>query len=199
MSQSAFAPSVILADADYLDNVAFDLIVNFERMIGRRIPKGDLCHWLNCIALDGGLRPGKNNVQAHFLHSGEKKSFANFKMSAGSDGQEAISFGKDINGQSFQDNLGRFDLFAYPVEKIVSKADFFLQSLAMLAESEEVENLMVIADMERYGREVTRTCAEKRRAGITLFSMEPVAGRGFSHEILGYSLMSALGIRSDEL
>lgn len=199
MPQPSFAPSVILVDADYLDNVAFDLIVNFERMIGRRIPKGDLCHWLNCIALDGGLRPGENNVQAHFLHSREKLSFDNFKMTGFSDEKEAFSFEKDIDGQLFQDNLGKFCLFAFPVEEIVSKADFFLQSLAMLAKSEEVENLMVIADMESYGREVTRVCAERHEAEITLFAMEPVVGRGFSQEILGYSIMSALGIRSDEL
>ena len=34
----------MLVDADYLDDTAFDLIVNFERMLGRRIEQGDLCH-----------------------------------------------------------------------------------------------------------------------------------------------------------
>jgi len=199
MSQNSFTPSVILVDADYLDKVAFDLIVYFERMIGRRIPKGDLCHWLNCIALDGGLRPGENNVQAHFLYSKEKESFDNFKMTVFSDEKEVLSFEKDLNGQLFQDNLGKFGLFAFPVEEIVSKADFFLQSFAMLAESEDVKNLMVVADMEGYGKEVTRMCAEKHVADVTLFTMEPVAGRGFGQEKLGYSIMSALGIRSDEL
>ncbi|MFR1987563.1 MAG: DUF6621 family protein [Prevotellamassilia sp.] len=57
MDNKQWAPSVILVDADYLDRVAFDLTVNFERMIGRRIPQADLCHWIDCIALDGGLRP----------------------------------------------------------------------------------------------------------------------------------------------
>lgn len=199
MSENIFAPSVILVDADYLDKVAFDLTVNFERMIGRRIPKGDLCHWLNCIALDGGLRPGENNVQAHFLYSKGKEYFDNFRMTVFSDEKEVLSFEKDLNGQLFQDNLGKFRLFAFPVEEIVSKADFFLQSLAVLAESEKVKNLMVVADMESYGKEVTRTCAEKHGADVTLFTMEPVAGRGFAQEILGYAIMSALGIRSDEL
>ncbi|MFC2455326.1 MAG: DUF6621 family protein, partial [Segatella salivae] len=27
--------NIVVADADYLDSVVFDLIVNFERMIGR--------------------------------------------------------------------------------------------------------------------------------------------------------------------
>lgn len=63
--QKQWAPAVILVDADYLDRVAFDLTVNFERMIGRRIPEADLCHWVDCIALDGGLRPGNNQIQVH--------------------------------------------------------------------------------------------------------------------------------------
>lgn len=66
MEQTKWAPNVVLVDADYLDNVAFDLTVNFERMIGRRIEQADLCHWIDCIALDSGLRPGDNEVQVHF-------------------------------------------------------------------------------------------------------------------------------------
>ena len=34
--------NVMVADADYIDKVAFDLIVNFERMIERRIPQADM-------------------------------------------------------------------------------------------------------------------------------------------------------------
>ena len=51
-----WSENVIIVDADYVDNVAFNLIVNFERIIGRRIPQADLARWLVCIALDGGLR-----------------------------------------------------------------------------------------------------------------------------------------------
>ena len=52
------SPHVILIDAEYLDRVAFDLTVNFETMLGRRLPKADRARWLDCIALDGGLREG---------------------------------------------------------------------------------------------------------------------------------------------
>ena len=49
--------NVIIADADYIDHVAFNLIVNFERMLMRRIPPADIARWIDCIALDGGMRP----------------------------------------------------------------------------------------------------------------------------------------------
>ena len=59
---------MILVDADYADKVAFDLIVNFERMIGRRIPKADMARWLECVALDGGLREGQHETQVVLIH-----------------------------------------------------------------------------------------------------------------------------------
>lgn len=188
--QTKWAPAVILVDADYLDTVAFDLIVNFERMIGRRIPQADLCHWLNCVALDGGLRPGKNEVQVHFLHSKEKEALQHFLPS---------QFEADLNGLPFEDNLGRFEMFAFPVEEVVTMDDFFVQSLTMLADAKEINQLMVIGDMNAYGDRIKKICAQTDGKDITLFAMEPIMGRGFRQEILGYSLMSALGIQAGEL
>ena len=52
---------MMIVDADYVDRVAFDLTVNFERMLNRRIPQADLARWIDCVALDGGLREGERN------------------------------------------------------------------------------------------------------------------------------------------
>jgi len=37
----AMSENIIIADADYVDSVAFNLIVNFERMLNRALPKAD--------------------------------------------------------------------------------------------------------------------------------------------------------------
>ena len=42
MQETKWAPAVILVDADYLDAVALDLTVNFERMLNRRVATADL-------------------------------------------------------------------------------------------------------------------------------------------------------------
>ena len=68
MKESKWNEHVILVDADYVDKVAFDLTVNFERMIGRRISQADMAKWLECVALDGGLREGDHEVQVVLLH-----------------------------------------------------------------------------------------------------------------------------------
>ena len=43
-----WSENVIIADADFIDKVAFDLTVNFERMLMRRIPKADLARTPRC-------------------------------------------------------------------------------------------------------------------------------------------------------
>lgn len=190
MQETKWAPTVILVDADYLDTLALDLIENFGRMLGRQISSADLCHWVDCALLDGGLRPGKNEVQVHFLHSKEKKTLQHFQPSR---------FADDINGLSFDDNLGHISLFAFPVEEVVGADEFFLQSLTMLADAKEVKQLMVVGDMRAYGQAIKDICSQTDGKQITLFTMEPLSGQGFLQEILGYSLMSALGISGDEL
>ena len=196
---TAWAPNVILVDADFLDNVAFDFTVNFERMLERRLPKADLCHWINCIALDGGLEPGTNEVQVHFLHSKEKEHLQFFRLTKFHDEAPKLRFKEDLNNLPFIDHIGNFRLFAFPVEKIVSAKEFFLQSMNMLAQSDTVHRLMVVHDMSENAGQLKSICAGAKNKDITLFAMEPQSGRGFQHQILAYSVMSALGIRGDEL
>ena len=54
-------------------------------------------------------------------------------------------------------------------------------------------------DVEKYGLRVREILGRAEGKDITLLAMEPQAGRGFRQEILGYSLMNALGIRGDEI
>lgn len=190
MQNSKWAPVVVLVDADYLDRVAADLTLNFGRMIGRSIAKADLCHWLDCVLLDGALRPGHNEVQVHMLHAKQKAALEYFQPSR---------FDEDLNGLSFDDNLGHFSLFAFPVEDVVRSDEFFLQSLTMLADAAEVKKLLVVGDTQSYGKGMVDICQNTDDKDITLFAMEPVMGQGFKTEILGYSLMSAMGISADEL
>lgn len=182
--------NVLLVDADYLDRTAFDLIVNFERMINRPLPPADLCRWVDCVALDSGMQPGEQATQVIFLHAKDKTALEHFRPSL---------FGTELDGVAFRDNLGEFVFQSFPVEEIVKGDTFFLQSLEMLTVASEVKRIMVVADMDSYGDAVRNIAAKAEDKDITLFAMQPLAGRGFSQEILGYSLMSALGIRGDEL
>ena len=185
--------NIILVDASYIDKVAFDLTVNFERMLMRQIPKADLAHWLDCVALDGGITPGENDIQVIFIHDKGSKALENYSPA---------TFETEIHGKAFKDNLGEFSMLAYPVEKNITTKDFFfLDTLTVLLDSDKVENIMVIPDTEEYGRAVCNEIQKNKdkNKNVVLFGMEPQIGTGFSQQILGYSIMSALGIRGDEL
>lgn len=189
-----FKENVILADADYVDHVAFDLIVNFERMIGRQIPKADMARWVDCVALDGGLRQGDNEVQVVLIHDKGQEWMKNFAPA---------DYERELNGQAFKDHLGEFVFETHPVEDLVSKADFMADALQMLCSEPTVKRLMVIPNCEddatyRKMMEVLHRIDDNDKR-ITLFAMQPLIGCPCRQEILGYSLMAALGIRGEEV
>ena len=187
----ALSGNVIVVDADYVDKVAFDLIVNFERMIGRRIPPADMARWIDCVALDGGVREGANETQVVLIHDKKNGKMDNFAPS---------DYASELNGKAFKDNLGEFALSSYPVESLVGKEDFFAEVVDAVCRRKEVKRLMVVPDDGRMYdavRQALRFAGDDKR--ITVFAMQPMPGGNFRQEILGYSLMSALGIRADEL
>ncbi len=190
-NQTAWSENIIVVDADHLDCVCFDLTVNFERMLNRRIPKADLAHWIDCTALDGGLREGDNQTHVVFIHSKGKTAFDNFAPA---------DFANDINGKAFRDNLGEFTLSATPIEQSVGGERLLLDTVALICQQKEVKRVVVIADEDKDWdelRHLLRNTDEEKR--ITLLAMQPMPGGNFRQELLGYSLMSALGIRGEEL
>ena len=186
--------NVILADGDYVDKVAFDLTVNFERMIGRRIPKADTARWIDCVALDGGLREGDNKTQVIIIHDKSRGAMENFVPGVYAD---------ELDGKAFSDNLGEFLISSLPVENDVTTAeDMFIEALEVICNNKNVKRIMVIPDAEKiYGkvRETLRLYRDDENKRATVFAMQPMQGGNFRQEILGYSLMQALGIKSSEL
>lgn len=183
--------NVILIDSKYADKVAFNLSVMFERGLERRIPKADLAHWLDCLALDGGIEPGENAIQVIFLYDKSTPQLSNFNPG---------NFADDIDGKAFKDGIGEFAMEAYPIESDVTDVcSFFADTLTVLADSKDVKRIMIVPDTETYGAELKGCMKKIKDKDITLFAMEPQTGSGFSQEILGYSIMSALGIRGDEI
>ena len=202
MKNSEWCNNVVLVDADYVDKVAFDLIVNFERMLGRRIPQADMARWLECVALDGGIRPlvseadrgerlearGEKDVQVVLLH--KQKTMENFQPGTFA----------ELDGKAFKSELGEFLISCVPVENLTTMDDLFCDSLQIISNAKEVERLMVIPNAEHIYNKVREGLRHANPdTHITVFSMQPMTGGNFRQEILGYSLMAALGIKSAEL
>lgn len=193
--EGKWSENVILVDADYVDRVAFDLTVNFERMLGRQIPKADMARWADCVALDGGLRQGDNLTQVVLIHAKNKLQLDNFTPS---------SYAEDLTGKAFKDHLGEFVFNAYHAEEeLVGYGDFFVDALQLISAQKEVKRIMVIPNAEDnliYNKvRETLNAIDDDGKRITVFAMEPMPGGNFRQEILGYSLMAALGIRAEEM
>ena len=192
IQETRWSENVILVDADYVDKVAFNLIVNFERMLGRRIPQADIARWIDCVALDGGIREGEHETQVVLIHQKGKQGLENF----------APSTYEELDGKAFKDHLGEFAINAYPIEPIASE-DFFTEVLELVTAQKEVKRVMVIPNLEEetiYNkvREALRQVDDEEKR-VTLFAMQPLPGGNYRQEILGDSLMAALGIRSEEI
>ncbi len=188
-----WSENVIIVDADFLDKVVFNLTVNFERMLGRRIPPADMARWIDCVVLDGGLRPGEHETQVVLIHEKESKGLEYFVPS---DYQTAL------NGKAFKDQLGEFVISAVPVETMTTKNDLLLDVVNLVLPEKAVKRMMIIPDAEddtlcQQLRHTLQQADEEKQ--ITVFAMEPIVGGNFKQEILGYSLLQALGIRADEL
>lgn len=203
-SHVEWSPNVIIADAAYIDRVAFNLIVNFERMLMRRIPPADLARWIDCVALDGGLRPMENTsseagsgeqvTQVVLIHPKGQEKLENF---------QPAHFADELTGKAFRDHLGEFVITSLAVESMVDEDALFLDVLGTVCQQKEVRRVMVIPDAEKDGmyahvRE-TLSHLDDDSKRVTVFAMQPMTGGNFRQEILGYSLMNALGIQAEEI
>ncbi len=192
LENAVWSENIIVADGDYIDKVAFNLIVNFERMIGRRIHNADIARWIDCIALDGGVREGDNNTHVIIIYGKESKRLEYFTPG---------NYMQELNGKAFKDNLGEFTITALPVEDITTADDMFLDILQNVCSRDEVKRIMAVpgeGDIHSRIRSCMRNMRDDTKR-VTVFAMQPMPGGNFNQEILGYSLMSALGISSDEI
>ncbi len=191
-----WSENIIIADGDYIDHVAFDLIVNFERMLDRRIPAADFSQWAVDIALDGRLKPGDHETQVVLLHDRKHLKLENFAPSG---------YEKELNGQAFRDaRLGEFIINAIATGHEESgKEAVLLDLLNVLCSHEEVKRIMVVPDAEDSSllHSIKRIFEEvdDELKHVTLFAMQPVEGGNFRQQILGYSLLNSMGISSSEI
>ena len=187
-----WSENVILVDADYVDKVAFNLIVNFERMLGRRIPQADLARWIDCAALDGGIRDGEQETQVILLHNIRKPQMDYFVPG---------NF-EELSAKAFKDHLGEFLINAYHSEDFIDGEQMFCDMLQLVCSQKDVKRVIVIPDSEQdkiYNKVRATLKQAPNEKNITLLAMQPMPNWSFRQEILGYSIMAALGITSEEI
>jgi hypothetical protein len=112
-------------------------------------------------------------------------------------------YANDLTGKAFQGELGEFILNAYAIEDIADSEQLLIEALNLICQQKEVKRMMVVPNAEdstiyNKVRETLRQVSDEEKR-ITVFAMQPMTGGNFRQEMLGYSLMAALGIRGDEI
>ena len=188
--------NVIIVDADYIDDVAFNLTLNFERMLDRRIPAADFSQWIVNIALDGRMKPGNHETQVVVLHDKGKRLLDNYVPS---------SLGQELDKQAFKDEtLGEFIINTIATGgKVTEKDEVMLDFLKIVLSHKEVSRIMIVPNAEDGNiynllRNALRDVDDEEKH-VTLFAMQPMEGGNFKQQILGYSIISAMGITAEEI
>ena len=187
-----FAEKVILIDAIYINKVTTDLRQHFSQVIGRELPKADLPIFLECVAMDAAIQPGDHTLQVLFVY---EKGWA--KMDVFNTGD----LKKELNDVAFKSQLGEFQLNAFEPSDMADREAFFLESVKLIADAKEVKHLVVIPSETEYGDKLPEIFEKvDGKESIHVLGMNPLApSKNFQWEMLGYAVLQALGIRSDEI
>lgn len=187
-----FAPTVLLVDAVYLDRVGRDMVAHFAPIVNRELPKADLAVLLECLALDASVQPGESEIQVIFIYQAGKTKMEFCKPS----GLET-----ELHNVGFKSAVGEFSLYAFQPSGMAKREDLFSESLQLAGESKEVKRIIFVPDEEDYAPALEEVISEiKGKESITRFGMNPPDyEHDYGFELLGFGILQALGIRSEEL
>ena len=187
-----FAEKVILIDAAYINKVTKDLSLHFGQLIGRELPKADLPIFLECVAMDAAIQPGENVLQVLFVYDKNQTRIDAFNPS---------DLKKELNDVAFKSQLGEFQLNTFEPSDMADKEAFFLESVRLVADAKEVKHLVVVPDEMEYGDKLPEIFDKvDGKESIHVLGMNPSAPSDKYHwEMMGYAVLQALGIRSDEI
>ena len=187
-----FAEKVILIDAAYINKVTKDLSQHFGQVIGRELPKVDLAIFLECVAMDAAIQPGDNVLQVLFVYDKNESKMDAFNPS---------DLKKELNDVAFKSQLGEFQLNAFEPSEMADKETFFLESVRLIADAKEVKHLVVVPSESEYGDKLPEIFDKvDGKESIHVLGMNPpTPSDKYQWEMLGYAVLQALGIRSDEI
>lgn len=187
-----FAEKVILIDASYINKVTADLSQHFGQVIGRELPKADLPIFLECVAMDAAIQPGENVLQVLLVYDKEHALLDAFHPS---------DLKKELNDVAFKSQLGEFQLNTFEPSDMADREAFFLEAVKLVADAKEVKHLVVIPSETEYGDQLAEIFDKvDGKESIHVLGMNPPASSDKFHwEMMGYAVLQALGVRSDEI
>ena len=142
--------------------------------------------------MDAAIQPGENVLQVLFVYDKNQTKIDAFKPS---------DLKKELNDVAFKSQLGEFQLNTFEPSDMADKEAFFLESVRLVADAKEVKHLVVVPDEMEYGDKLPEIFDKvDGKESIHVLGMNPSAPSDKYHwEMMGYAVLQALGIRSDEI
>ncbi|MBD9093683.1 MAG: hypothetical protein EGQ20_14300 [Bacteroides oleiciplenus] len=193
-----FAENVILVDVAYFNDVVRDLKRYFELQLGRPLQNIYVEEWASYLALDSGVRDKNNNIGVLFVHDGQTNELLHC---------DPANLNEDLNGVGYTNQLGEFTFTSVSSEGLVPRANLYLDLLNIALDSADVKRLMLVPFLDDYGAKLMDILDEHLKDAdpvkskeVFLFNMdEPARPLACKWDLLGYSMMRALGIKAEEL
>lgn len=186
-----FTSQVLLIDAGYIDRVATDLRRHFSTHIGRPLPPVDLSVLLECLALDAGFHKEDSKLQVIFLYEDNAKILKSCTPA---------SLDTALNNVAFQGKYSEFLLSSFPTNDLVGIESLYQDMLQVIANAAEVKELLIIPHEQQYlpylWTDIEQIAKDKK---VILFGMNPPTEQQVSFEMLGFSVLRALGVSPSEI
>lgn len=192
------AENVILVDVASFNNVVKNLKRYFEAQLGRTLQDIYIEEWASYLALDAGVRDKDSKIEVLFVYDAQSDKLLH---------SDPSDLKNDLNGVGYTNQLGELTFTAVSSEGLVSRENLYLDLLTIALNSADVKRLMLVPFGEEYGDKVVEVIHEMMKDGepektkeVFYFSMdEPEHPLSCKWDLLGYSLMRALGIKAEEL
>lgn len=179
--------NVVIADLEFLNSCITQSIQHLQNITGGELKPIDIAELATCVALDGGVPVGNEEVQFIFVCNGKNKSINNCG---------AVKSVDEIDGKAVRTAVGEIAFYAVNSEELVSSEELFCDLLELALDSADVKNLISVADMSKYSEAVDKILSQESKKNVTVLAMQQVEERKFYKvDFIGYALMKSLGVR----
>lgn len=177
---------MILVDAGALNHAAFDIAVNFERMLNRPLPAMDVAKWLHAAACDGRFPVNDEETCALFLREKGHGDFRSLNFANAPKGKDGFEYAGMHYRLEFEDCEG-------------GVGHAFVETLNRLLSEDNEPEAMVCLPGEDIAQYVGGILGRAPKVRSTLQAMDSVHGGGFAQEYLSSSISYALGVTDGEI
>ena len=182
-----------LIDCEYVGQICDKLRRDFAHLLQRPIDQADLPLWIECALRDayGETMNPESETQVYLFHQFDAQGFAPFVPA---------SYTDELDGKAFHGSAGEVMFAACAVDpKLGTKETILCETLQTLLQHDDAANVLLAVDMNAYGKRIKSILAEQASQSVTLLSLDTRVSQAFRTEQIGFSLLAALHISSEEI